>query len=153
MDDDLFPHRTAVFVLQKVDLIEHHEPETVEGLGPRVDHVAQHFCGHDEDRGFGIDAGVTGQQANARLAEETLEVAEFLVREGFDRRRVESPLTTRQRGPDRMFRDEGLAGASWCRDENRRTLVECRACGALERIGGEGHDATRPRRLRRQATA
>ena len=68
VEDDLLPHSTPVSVRKVVDLVHHHVRETVKLLRFRIQHVAQHLCGHDHDLRGAVDAGIAGKQAHRVLA-------------------------------------------------------------------------------------
>ncbi len=109
VDDDLLPHRAAVRVLQEVDLVEHDEAEVVERRRPGVDHVAQHLGRHHDDRRVAVDGVVAGEQADAADAVALAQVAELLVRQRLERRRVERPPAVAAGRLDAVLGDHGLA--------------------------------------------
>ena len=111
VDDDLLPHRTAVGVLEEVDLVEHDQAEVVERGRPGVDHVAQHLGGHHHDRRLAVDGVVAGQQADATVAVALAQVAELLVRQRLQRGRVEGPPAGPPRRLDAVLGDDRLAAA------------------------------------------
>ena len=72
----------------------------------------------------GLTAVVTGEQADHRDAVTSHQIAVLLIRQCFDRRRVERPLTVLDRFGDRMLGDNGLAAPGRCGDENGFARIE-----------------------------
>ena len=64
MDDDLFPHRAAEPVGEVVDFVEDDEAEVRQASHVVVEHIAQHFGGHDDDRRIATDRRVSGEQTD-----------------------------------------------------------------------------------------
>ena len=64
MDDDFFPDGAAETVRKVVHFIHHHVAQVFQKLTVGVQHVAQHFCGHDDHLCSSIDARVAGEQAD-----------------------------------------------------------------------------------------
>ena len=149
--DDLFPHRSPVGVLEVVDLVEHHVVELVQPLGAGVEHVAQHFGGHDDDRSVGGDDVVAGHQTDGVVAVPGTEVAELLIGECLDRCRVERPRLALEGPFDRMFGDDGLSRAGRGGDDHRVPPVEALDRPQLEAVELEvaGHAPTAARWRRR----
>jgi len=83
VNNDFLPDRSAKAVGQVVDFIHHHVAEVFQQLAPGIEHVAQHFRGHDDHLGPRVNAGVTGQQAHPVCAIGGDKFAELLVRERF----------------------------------------------------------------------
>ena len=151
MDDHFLPDGTTVFVLEKVNFVEHHECKVLECRRAGVDHVPQDLGCHHENRCIGVDAGVAGQESNLAVSEQLLEITELLVRQGLERGRVKRPASRIPRAADGVLGDERLARTGRSRDENRRTLIEGGARRDLEWIRCERHVAARDRRWRRHA--
>ena len=63
VDDHFLPDRAPVSVLQVMNLVENHIPQSVERRRRSVDHVAQDLGRHDDDRGGAVDRVVPGEQA------------------------------------------------------------------------------------------
>jgi hypothetical protein len=61
VDDHLFPHRSAVAVLEVVHLVEHDVAQAVERGRRRVDHVAKDLGGHHHDRCLAVERVVAGE--------------------------------------------------------------------------------------------
>jgi hypothetical protein len=91
VDDDLLPHRSPEAVLQVVDFVEDHETDVVDRRRVGVDHVAQHLGRHHDDLGAAVDDVVAGEQPDPVGAVRADQIAELLVGERLDRRRVEHP--------------------------------------------------------------
>ena len=114
VDDHLLPHRAAVGVLQEVHLVEHHQPEVVEGRRAGVDHVAQHLGGHHHRRRVAVHHVVAGQQADLADAVALAEVTELLVGQRLQRRGVERPLAEAAHHLDAVLGDDRLAAPRRC---------------------------------------
>ena len=147
VDDHLLPHRTAVRVLEVVDLVEHDPREGVEGPGAGVDHVAEDLGGHHHDRRVTVDGVVPGQEADVRGAVAPDQVEELLVRQGLDRRGVERPLARRQRQLDGPLGHHGLARPGGRGDEDRSAVVDRRDRLDLEAVEDEPPPAVRGGRV------
>ena len=145
VDDDLLPHRTAVRVLEVVDLVEHHPLEALQRRGPAVDHVAQHLGGHHDDLGVAVDRRVAGEQPDPVGPVEADEVVVLLVRQGLDRRRVEGPAAGGQGHRHRVLGHHRLPRPGGRADEHRTTGVdgldglELEAVEGEAPVGGVGH--------------
>ena len=79
--------------------------QTDEGRRFGVEHVAKDFGSHDDDGGFGIDAGVTSEQTHAFFTIFTHKVMVFLVAECFDRGCVERFCSSLEGKVDAEFSD------------------------------------------------
>ena len=117
MDDHLFPHGPAVAVLEVVHFVEHHPPQPGEGRRGRVDHVAQHFGGHDDDRSIAVDRVVAREEPDLARAVHPGEVGILLVRQCLQRRGVEGLGPGSQRALHRVLGHHGLAGTGGCGHE------------------------------------
>lgn len=124
VDDDLLPHRTAIGVLEEVDLVEHDDPERTQAGTARIDHVAQDLGGHDHDGRVTVDRVVAGQQTDLVGSQPLDEVVVLLVREGLDRGRVERTQAIGPGGVDRVLGHDCLAATGGSGDEHRAPLVE-----------------------------
>ncbi len=124
VDDHLLPHRPAVAVLEVVHFVEHHPPQPGEGRRRRVDHVAQHFGGHDDDRSVAVDRVVAGEEPDLARAVHPGEVGILLVRQRLQRRGVERLGPGRQRPFHRVLGHHRLARAGGCRHEHVFSGVE-----------------------------
>ena len=124
VDDDLFPYRAARPVGQVVHLVQHHETEAREGGRPGIEHVAQHFGGHDHDRRLAVDAVVPGEQADRLAVVAADQVGVFLVGKGLDRRGVEALEAAFQGQVHGELTDHGLAGAGGSGDEDPVAIVQ-----------------------------
>ncbi len=111
MDDHLLPDGAAVGVLKEMHFVEDDDTEVVEGGRPRVDHVAQHLRRHHDRRGITVDGVVAGQQPDFAGAIAVGEVAELLVRERLQRRRVKRPSAAPAHHLDAVLGDDRLAAA------------------------------------------
>ena len=148
VNDDLFPHRAAVRVLEVVHLVEDHESQTVEGRRPRVDHVAQHLGRHDHDGRVAVDRVVSREEPDAPGAVLAAQVPELLVGQRLERRRVEGLAAVLQGVGDRVLGHDRLAGPRRRGDEHRLAAVD-----RVERAALEGVEGERPARLERLAPA
>ncbi len=111
VDHHLLPDRAPIGILQEVDLVEHDEAEIVQQPGPSVDHVAQHFGRHHDDRRVTVDRVVAGQQPDVGLAVHGHEISVLLVRQRLHRRGVERTPSLGSRCRDAVLGDDGLAAA------------------------------------------
>lgn len=84
-----------------------------------VEHASQNLSSHDETARFRIDLDVSGDDADFGGIERLLEVAEFLVRERFDRRRVDGAGHVLLGESDRVLGYDRLACRGVCGDEDR----------------------------------
>lgn len=120
-----------------MDLVHDHVAEAGEGLGARVQHVAEDFGGHDHDRRIAVDAVVTGEQADLVGAVPLDEVGVLLVRQCLDRRRVEALAALVEGEVDGELADDGLAGARGRGDEHALARFERLARLDLEGVQTE----------------
>ena len=97
-------------------LVEHHPAEL--GEAAPVEHVAEDLRRHDEDAAVGVDLHVAGEDADGVGAERAGEVAELLVGERLERRRVGDALAGLERGLDGELGNERLAGPGGSRDDH-----------------------------------
>ena len=145
MDDHLLPHRAARRILEIVDFVKHDVPQPGEGGCPRVDHVSQDLGRHHYDGRVAVDDVVAGQQPHAARAVLPNEIAELLVRQRLERRRVERLATLGERLRDRVLGHDRLSGTCRCGDEHGPAGVERVERALLEIIERE-----RPLGLERQ---
>ncbi len=138
VDDHLFPHRAAIRVLQKVDLVEHHDAERVEGIRAGVDHVPKHLGGHHHHRRLAIDRVVAGQQPNALRSVQADELGVLLIRQRLDRSGVERPLPGGERQRNAVFGDDGLSRPGGRGDEHGVAYIEAVHRLALKAVELEG---------------
>ncbi len=132
MNDDLFPDRSPVSVREVVDLVHDHVAEGVECPRVGVEHVAEHFSGHDHHGSLAVDGGIAGQQTHVRRPIAPCEVAVFLVAERLDGGRVERLHARAQREVGGKLPHDCLAGAGWCGNKNRMSVLKRRARLQLE---------------------
>ena len=109
MDDHFFPYRSTESVRKVVHLIENHVTQRFKRHGVFVQHVAQHFGGHDHDIGLGIDGRISGKQTHPILPILIHQIMVFLVAQRFDRRGVERLDITFLRQIDGEIGNDGLA--------------------------------------------
>ncbi len=142
VDDHLLPDGTAVGVLEEVDLVEDDEAEVAEVPGAAVDHVAQDLGRHHHDRGVAVDHVVAGEQPDRLDPVALPEVAELLVRQRLQRRRVEGPATLAAGRPDAVLGDDRLAAAGRGGDDD--------VAAGVERIDGVELEAVERERVARE---
>ena len=135
VDDDLFPDGAATLVAHIVALVQHDIGEVAKAA--RVEHVAQDLRRHDEDGRARVDLHVAGEDADGVPAVRAREVAELLVRERLERRRVGDAPPALERGLDRVLRHEGLARAGRRGDEHGLAGFEGADGVDLERVERE----------------
>ena len=138
LDDDLLPDRAAREVVDVVDLVEDHVAHVAEPVGVLVDHVAEDLGRHHHDRSRVVDVVLAGHQADRFLAMDLLEVAELLVAERFQRRRVDNLNALREGPEDGVLGDHRLAARGGRTDENARAGVELVDRLLLEGVQGPG---------------
>src|SRR5919106_1734726 len=134
VDQDLLPYGAAVRVLEVVHLVHHHRDQAVQRVASLVQHVPQHLGGHDDDGRLTVDRVVPGEQAHLRGAVSGDQVAELLVRERLQRRRVEALALFLECALDRVLGDDRLAGAGRRGHEHRFPLRERLDRRELERV-------------------
>ena len=89
VDDDLLPHRAAEAVGEVVHLVHHDVAQAAQRRRVGVEHVAEHLGRHHDDARVAVDVRVAGEQPDLVGAVDVLQLAELLVRQRLDRRRVE----------------------------------------------------------------
>ena len=124
MDDHLLPDGTPVRILEEVHLVEDDDAEVVECGRSGVDHVAQHFRRHHHRRRITVDGVVAGQQPDFAGAVAVGEVAELLVGQCLQRRRVEGPSSPPAHHLDAVLGDDRLAAAGRCGDDDVAASVD-----------------------------
>ena len=137
IEDDLFPHRPALAVGEVVDLVHDHVAQAVQRRRLRVEHVAQHLGGHDDDVGIAVARHVAGEQPDLLLAVDGDEVVVLLVAQRLDGRRVEALAAVGEGRADGELADDGLAGAGGRAHQNSAPGLDGAAGAELEIIGGE----------------
>ena len=90
VDDDFFPYRTSETVGEIMHFIENHITKRFKRYGMLIQHIAQHFGGHDHNVRFGIDRCVSGQQSNLIRAVLGNQIMILLIAQRLDRRGIES---------------------------------------------------------------
>ena len=146
MDDDLLPHRPAKPVGQEMHFVHHDAAQVLQQVRVGVEHVAQHFGGHDHDAGVGIDVGVAGEKADRILTVFGLQLLELLVAQRLHRGRVKDLVALLlHRAVDGELGDDRFASPGRGRHEHalaalddsaRRNLVivEVEALGSTKRL-------------------
>ncbi len=124
VQDHLLPDSTAHAVGQKVDLVHHHMRKPMQRGRIRIQHVAQHFGGHDHHRSIGVYRNVAGQQSDAVRAVALDQVGVLLVAQRLDRCGVETLPAGRQRQVYRELADDRLAGPGGRADQHAVTPLE-----------------------------
>ena len=137
MDDDLFPHRPTEPVGEVVNFVEDDEAEIRQTRHVVVEHIAQHFGGHDDDRRIAADRRVTGEQPDIVCPMDLGEVVEFLIAQRLDRRGVEDPFALAPGQFHGELRDERLACAGRRRDQHVLPFLQVTAGFDLEVVEGE----------------
>lgn len=74
--------------------VEDHELDIADEVGTLVEHAPQDLRRHDEARGLRVDLHIAREDAYGGRREGLLEVAELLVRQRFDGRRVDGAVRT-----------------------------------------------------------
>ena len=138
VDDDLLPHRPAEAIGEVVHLVHHDVAEAPQRGRVGVEHVAKHLGGHHHDPRVAVDVRVAGEKAHLVGAVHLLQLAELLIRQRLDGRRVER-LVARlaHREMDGELADDRLAGARGRCDQDASTLFECAASRQLEGVERE----------------
>ena len=117
MDDDFLPHGPAEPVGQIVHFVENHVAQCVQRGGTLVEHVAQHFGGHDHDVRLGVDRGVASEQAYLVRAVHVDQIMVFLIAQRLDRCGVEGFDVAFLGEVNGKIRHYGFAGTGWGRDQ------------------------------------
>ena len=117
VDDDFLPHGPAEPVGQIVHFVENHVAQCVQRGGTLVEHVAQHFGGHDHDVRLGVDRGVAGEQAYLVRAVHVDQIMVFLIAQRFDRCGIEGFDVAFLGEINGKIRHYGFAGTGWGRDQ------------------------------------
>ncbi len=159
VDDHLLPGRPPLGVGQVVHLVHDDHAQTRQVWAGHVNHVAQHFGGHDDQVGRAVDRVVAGEQADPASAPAGRKVTELLVGQRLDRGGVERPTTLGEGPVNGVLGHEGLAGAGRSRHQDRLAVVDRLDRPQLELIGddrvaGVAHDRrafSRRRTIRRPA--
>jgi hypothetical protein len=123
VDDRLLPDRAALDVVDVVDLVVDHRADVLEASRILEDRVPEHLRGHDQQARARVDGHVAGHDADG-VAVDLPEVAELLVAERLDGRRVDDALVPLERVLDGEVRDEGLPRAGGRRDEHGVALQD-----------------------------
>ena len=137
VDDDLFPDRAAEPVGEVVDFVEDDEAEVRQSRHVVVEHIAQHFGGHDDDRRITSDRCVTGEEPDVLGPMDLGQVVELLVAQRLDRGGVEDPFALTACQLHGKFRDERLACSGRRRDQHVLALLQMPAGLDLEVVEGE----------------
>ena len=134
VNDDFFPDRSTESVGEIVHLVHDHIGEVGERRRIGVDHVAQHFGGHDYHLGVRIYRGVSGEQPHVLRTVARHEFAVFLVAERLDRCRIERFAALAQGLVDSEFAHDRLAGPGGCCHQDGAALFQMLAGFALEAV-------------------
>ncbi len=137
VDDHLLPHRAAIPVLEVVHLVEDDDAERPEPVRVGVDHVAEHLRRHHDDSRIAVDHVVAGEEPDGIFAIHRPQVAELLVGQRLDRRRVEGSLAPAAGEGDRRLRNQRLACPGRCRHHHGGALFQVGDRLALERVRNE----------------
>lgn len=137
VDDHFLPHGTPEAVGEVVHLVHDHVAEAGEGLGARVQHVAQDLGRHHDHGSVRVDAVVTGQQTDLVRAVTPDEIGELLVGQGLDRRGVETLAALLQSQVNGEFTDDRLARPGGGRDQHPLAGLQRLAGLDLERVQSE----------------
>ena len=136
MNDDLFPHRSARAIRQVVDLVKNHDAQVRE-RGASVHHVARHLRRHDDDGSARVDGRIARGQADVVGPKKIAQLEVLLIRQGFDRGRVESALAVFERKEGAELANDCLAGAGGCRNEDRVARLKGVKGLELEGVGSK----------------
>ena len=136
VNDHFLPHWATHLVRQVVDLVEDDDSQIVE-RGTRVDHVAQHFGRHDDDRGPGVHRRISGRQADVVRAVQVAQLQVLLVGQRFDGGRVERAHPLLERDVCAELADDGLTNTRGCGNEHGAASLDGVECLDLERVRSE----------------
>ncbi len=145
MDDHFLPYRATETICEIMHLIENHIPQCLKRHGMLIQHVAEHFGGHDHDIGLGIDRRVAREQSDLVRTILIHEIMVFLVAQRLDRRRVESLDVMLLRQINGEIRHHRLAGAGRSRDKHVVSRLQRIIRPQLEIIKFERHGLREPR--------
>jgi hypothetical protein len=92
---------THLGIIDIVDFIKDDELDISDEIGSFVQHAPENLRGHDQTWGFRVNLYVACENSNSGrcgggAGEGRFEVAEFLIREGFDRRCIDCTETSQQ---------------------------------------------------------
>ena len=118
VDDNFFPYRTSETVGKIMHLIENHITKRFKRYGMLIQHIAQHFGGHDHNVRFGIDGCVSGQQSNLICTVLGNQIMILLIAQRLDRRGIESFDVSCLCQIDSKIRHDRFASSGWCRHKN-----------------------------------
>ncbi|GBE24746.1 hypothetical protein BMS3Bbin02_01021 [bacterium BMS3Bbin02] len=79
VDDNLLPDGPTCDIGQVVHLVQHDNAEIVECGRACINHVAQHFGGHDNDRCITVDHVVAGEQTDEIFSVDVDKLPELLI--------------------------------------------------------------------------
>jgi hypothetical protein len=122
-DDRFLPCRTALWVSEVVNFVEDHALDAVEFPRRLEQHVAQDFGRHHHDRGVWVLGDVSGQETDVVPVDRS-QVAELLIAERLDRRRVHDTRAAPERLVDAELSDDCLSGSRGSSDHDRFPLQE-----------------------------
>ncbi len=117
LDQRHLPRPAAIGIGVEVELVHHDQADVGAGAFAQR-HVGEDLGGRRDDRGVGVDRGVTRDHPDVVGAEDLAEVEELLADEGLDRCGVDAALAASQRGGHRRGRHEALAGAGRRRQDH-----------------------------------
>ncbi len=79
-----------------MNLVKYYELHVANQVGALVQHAAKDFCRHHETIRLRVNLHIAGENTNGGRRERLLEITELLVRESFNRRRVNCPASVRK---------------------------------------------------------
>ena len=137
VNNRFFPNCSTEPVGEIVYFVHDDVSQTDEGRRFGVEHVAKDFGSHDDDGGFGIDAGVTGEQTHVFFAVFTHKIMVFLVAECFDRGCVERFCSSLEGKVDAEFSNNCFASTGGRSNKDCTPGFDGLTCLTLEAIKGE----------------
>ena len=88
VDNDFFPDRPSETVSKIVHFVKDHITKRFKRHGMLIQHIAQHFRGHDHNIRLRVDGRVSGQQSDLIRSILVDQIMVFLVAQRFDRRGI-----------------------------------------------------------------
>ena len=83
-------------------------------LTPSIQHTSKNLRRHDKCGGIRVNRNISRHESN--ITKLFLQVSKFLIRQGFDRRRVDNPLSLLEALGHGVLRDGGLSYQKWKRN-------------------------------------
>ena len=117
-----------------MNFIHHYRAEILQRCRICVEHVSQYFGSHDQHICFRVDIGIAGEKAYPILTKTFYKLLKLLIREGFNRRCVETFLSLSKCAEGGKFTYNCLSRASGSGDKDALAIFNGLAGFDLEFI-------------------